>query len=139
MSDTANTFPGHDALGRFAVGNTIGAKGRGIGSRAKLAESFIDDCYEAWQRHGVASLEKLAATDVAAFCKLISGLLPAKLDVDVSVDITNHVERLRLLAELVGVSLSSPHTGHVPRDLSQKLIEVEEEPEIIDPFAVRVR
>jgi hypothetical protein len=58
--------------------------GRAIGSRNKLSEAFIAAVGEAWERHGAACLEWLAANDKPTFVHVALALIPkqAKLDVE---------------------------------------------------------
>lgn len=44
-----------------------GGPGRPNGSRNKLAQEFIDACYDSWQTHGAAALDRIA-TETPAKC-----------------------------------------------------------------------
>ena len=70
--------------GRFLTGNNGG--GRKVGSRNRLAEDFIADLHEEWQRVGADCIRKFSATDPAGFCRLIGNVLPKELDVSVQTD-----------------------------------------------------
>jgi hypothetical protein len=88
--------------GQFLVGHT-GRGGRPRGSRNKLAEEFIADVYDEWQRSGPECLKKMAATDPASFARMVSNILPAKLeatlttvDADLFREAKNFAEAFRL-------------------------------------------
>jgi hypothetical protein len=91
--------------GQFLVGHT-GYGGRRPGSRNKLTTEFLADLQAAWSTYGKTALERCATDDPVQFCKLVSGLLPAKAELDVSVsafaDATNVLEAFRLCSDLLG-------------------------------------
>ena len=67
--------------GRFLAGNS-GNGWRLKGSRNKLGEAFIADVYAIWQANGAESLEELRQKDVAAFVRIVAGILPKELVVN---------------------------------------------------------
>jgi len=50
--------------------------GRPKGSRNKLKEAFLKNLCEAWEKHGVAAIEKVAKDDPTAFVRVVASLLP---------------------------------------------------------------
>ena len=58
--------------------------GRPKGSRNKLAEDFIADCYKAWQERGAEAIERVIDSDPGTFLKIIAGLLPKDVNLKVS-------------------------------------------------------
>lgn len=72
--------------GQFVQGYKGG--GRPKGSRNKLGEKFILDAYAMWQEHGIEALRTMSQTDPSGFCRLIAGVLPDKLEVDVKHNIS---------------------------------------------------
>ena len=65
--------------------NHIFALIRPLGARNKLAETFLEDAYEAWQEHGKQALETMAENDPGA--KMISGLLPREATLNIGIGI----------------------------------------------------
>jgi hypothetical protein len=63
--------PEQDEKGRFIPGNN-GGSGPPKGSRNLLGEAFIDDLYADWQKHGVATIEKVRAARPADYLKVVA-------------------------------------------------------------------
>ena len=61
-----------------------GNDGRKKGSRNKLGEKFIADLYDDWQEHGVAAIQVVRAERPQDYLKVIAGILPKTLDVNVN-------------------------------------------------------
>jgi hypothetical protein len=75
--------------------------GRPKGSRNKLAESFVQDVYDAWQQQGAAAVERAIASDPMGFCKMVAGLLPKDVHIKhSSLDDMTDEQLLRKLAVL---------------------------------------
>jgi hypothetical protein len=62
-------------------GEVRNPQGRGIGSRNKLADAFIADVYEAWQVRGAEAVEETIKRKPWEFVKIVSGLMPQKLEI----------------------------------------------------------
>jgi hypothetical protein len=62
-------------------------------SRNKLGEKFIADAYAHWQKNGMAALERMFREDPSGYVRVIAGILPDKLEVDVKHAITR-IERV---------------------------------------------
>jgi hypothetical protein len=60
----------------FQPGQSGNPAGRPRGSRNKLAEDFLTDAYQQWQRHGSKALETMATSEPAQFCQMVANLLP---------------------------------------------------------------
>jgi hypothetical protein len=73
---------GRDRRGRFLSGNN-GGPGRPKGSRNKLSEDFVVAVYEDWSVHGAAVLARVRMANPTAYLRLVSSLVPARLDVDI--------------------------------------------------------
>jgi hypothetical protein len=73
--------PGWDNIRPAKKGEVRNPQGRGIGSRNKLADAFIADCYEAWQDRGSAAIEETIKKKPWEFVKIVSGLMPQKLEI----------------------------------------------------------
>lgn len=71
--------------GRFLPGNS-GFSGRPKGSRSKLAEQFIADLHDEWEKSGAAALERVAQSDPVQFVKVVASVLPAKIDTTLTIE-----------------------------------------------------
>src|SRR5262249_16795587 len=76
-----NTEQRRDQDGRFLLGN-IGGPGGPKGRRNKLAQQYIDDFYDVWQRKGMAALERVAENDPGKFIKAAAALIPQHFKVE---------------------------------------------------------
>lgn len=103
-----NTAPKQRVIGRpFPKGVSGNPAGKPKGSRHKVAEAFLADLAECWQRRGAAALDACAIEEPSQFCRIVANLLPrqAELNVDVSVlhDCSNVLEAFRVASDLLGV------------------------------------
>ncbi len=73
----------NDNLKPFKPGQSGNPAGRPKGSRNKLAESFLADAYEEWQKSGKAALQNVAQDNPYGFCKIMADLLPKELNVKI--------------------------------------------------------
>jgi hypothetical protein len=64
--------------GTFVAGHR-GGPGRPVGSRNRLAESFLADLQREWARSGKKALERTATDDPVAFTKIVAGLMPREM------------------------------------------------------------
>jgi hypothetical protein len=88
--------------GRFLPGNS-GFGGRPKGSRNKLSENFLADLHDCWERFGPQALERCATEDPAAFCKILAGLMPRDVNLNVGVvDAMEFAEKFRSACEMLG-------------------------------------
>jgi hypothetical protein len=72
-------------------------------ARQMLAEDFIDDLREVWQRKGKAAIEKTADEHPEKFVAIVAGLLPQQIELVLSdkelATITDLVEALVAAAQ----------------------------------------
>jgi hypothetical protein len=107
MNDaTVQTSEGRDEqTGQFLKGYR-GGPGRAPGSRNKLTTEFLNDLRETWAEHGKKALEACARDKPADFCRIVAGLLPAKAELDVSLDMfsgaNSVLECFRMMSAAVG-------------------------------------
>src|SRR5215471_899688 len=83
-----------DEGGRFLMGN-IGGPGRPKGSRNKLAQQFIEDCYASWQVQGAGALDRMATESPAKYCALMANLIPQHFKVEHDHTLTLNEDELR--------------------------------------------
>jgi hypothetical protein len=78
----------------FKPGQSGNPGGRPKDSRNKLAEDFLDDVYQLWQRHGSKAVETMATSEPGKFCQMVAGLLPKEMhiqDVPLKIREVRHV------------------------------------------------
>jgi hypothetical protein len=89
------TGPGHPPLAhRFKPGNP----GRPRGSRNRLGEAFLQALAEDFEKHGAAVIEKVRTDKPDVYLKVIAGLLPK--DVNLNVKPLDELTDDQLLARL---------------------------------------
>lgn len=65
---------------RFKAGNKLG--GRPKGSRSKLSEVYLADCYQLWLEKGNQALRDMLADSPTKFCQMISAIVPKSIEID---------------------------------------------------------
>jgi hypothetical protein len=103
ITESTTTDERRDRGGRFVIGGKPGP-GRPAGARSKLGQAFLEDLRDAWNEHGIGALQRCAAEDPAAFCKIVAGLLPRDIDINLTaaVDTVSFADRFRAAVELLG-------------------------------------
>jgi hypothetical protein len=81
MKETSTQGDRDQTSGRFVTGNN-GGPGRKPGSRNRLGEQFIQDLALVWEEHGVEALRRCALEEPAAFCRVISSLMPKDININ---------------------------------------------------------
>ena len=103
---SVETTGDRDAKGRFLSGH--GGPGRPKGSRNRLAERFLDDLHQRWEKSGADALARMAKDDPGAFVKVVATTLPHKLDQTLSIDVNlfeqcqSHSQAWRLARSTIG-------------------------------------
>jgi hypothetical protein len=80
MSDCAGV---HGQAARQALNPPGGCRGDPRVVRVWVREKFIADAYKDWQKHGLATLQRMREPDPSGYVRVIAGILPDKLEVDV--------------------------------------------------------
>jgi hypothetical protein len=83
MSETSVTIDRDAKNGRFLSGCKPGP-GRGLGSRNRLSDCFVQDLAACWQQHGVEALERVARDQPEVLLKIVAQLLPRDLNLNLS-------------------------------------------------------
>ena len=104
MSDTEVTTQ-REPTGRFVNGHKSISPGRPVGSRSKLGEAFLEDLRDAWIEYGATALARCAKEEPAQFCRIVAGLLPRDLNINVAVDAGSFASTFRAAAAMLGNSL----------------------------------
>jgi hypothetical protein len=116
------TTADRDQRGRFLAGNNGG--GRKPGSRNKLAETFVADLRDCWEKHGVAALEACALEDPTQFVRVIASLMPKTIDLNMSLDVSAFANRFAQAVALLG---NDPPPRQIRKPLpGQRIIEHDE-------------
>jgi hypothetical protein len=76
----------------FKPGISGNPKGRPVGSRSKLGESFLDRVHVKWEQRGDAALDEAISKEPMQFCKMVAGLLPREFLVKATMQVTATTE-----------------------------------------------
>lgn len=91
-----------DRGGRFVKGGIPGP-GRPKGARSRLGEQFVEDLRTVWLERGIEAIHACIDTEPAAFLRVISGMMPRDLNINMQVvDATDFAARFRAAYELLG-------------------------------------
>jgi hypothetical protein len=87
--------------GRFQPGNN-GGPGRKPGSRNALGQAFLEDLRDAWERHGAMALARCAVDEPAQFVRVVAGLLPRDVNLNVAIDATEFAAKFKQAVAMLG-------------------------------------
>ena len=77
---------------QWKPGQSGNPKGRQVGSRNKLEETFFDKLYLSWRTYGDAALMSAAMTAPTEYVRIVASLMPR----DVEVSVTSNVKLSRM-------------------------------------------
>ena len=69
-------------LKSWGPGQSGNPAGRPLGSRHKLSEAFLVALSTDFQKHGRTAIEAVREGDPSTYLRVLAGLLPAKIDLD---------------------------------------------------------
>ena len=95
VGDRKKKFMEHRAPA-WQPGQSGNPKGRALGSRNRMSESFLEDLRATWEKHGARALETCAMEDPTGFVRIVASLLPKHVDLSVGV-VTTFRQALDLL------------------------------------------
>jgi hypothetical protein len=121
MSET-ETADRDERTGRFLPGNS-GFNGRPRGSRNKLGEAFLEDLRDAWNEYGASALAQCAKDEPGTFVRVVAGLLPKTIDLNVAVDVADFATKFRTACALLGNDIEQPRLRRPLRGQPPKVIE----------------
>jgi uncharacterized protein DUF5681 len=101
VGDRKKKFMEHRAP-PWQPGQSGNPKGRALGSRNRMSESFLEDLRATWEKHGAHTLETCATEDPTGFVKIVASLLPKHVDLSVGVDAVQFVTTFRHALDLLG-------------------------------------
>lgn len=85
--------------GRFQTGHKSISPGRPKGSRQALATAWCNDVYAAWLEHGSEVIDRAIKEDPVAFLKIVASTLPAKFEVEHTIEIGDFAGKFRAALE----------------------------------------
>jgi len=100
MSETA-IIERNAKNGRFIAGNR-GNGGRRPGARSKLGEQFVEDLRSVWETHGKQALIDCAENEPAQFVRVLAGLMPRDVNLNMTVDVGEFASRFEAACEMLG-------------------------------------
>ena len=135
MSDTSTANGRDQQTGQFLSG-CKGGPGRQVGSRNRLAESFIADLRDTWEVHGRDALERVARDQPEVLLKVVASLMPRDIDLNVSAtaDAVSFAQNFRsaLQIDSRGADAHDRARGHAMTVTQQEVDELRHEGELLD-------
>jgi hypothetical protein len=122
MSNAEHTAPKQRVIGTpFKPGVSGNPNGRPKGSRNRLADSFLSDLRDIWEVHGIQALEKCAVEQPEVLIKVVAGLMPRDLNLNIAVDPTAFIETFRTARSMLG----NPESPRLRRSLRKQPLVIE--------------
>jgi hypothetical protein len=94
---------------RFAKGNTYGRKGRPLGSKVKLSESFLAGIAADFARHGKDVIQYVRQSEPSTYLRIVASIVPketiAKLEVSGEVAIEHRQQQILNAYRLLGENI----------------------------------
>jgi hypothetical protein len=95
---------------RFAKGNTYGRKGRPIGSKVKLSESFLAGIAADFAKYGKDVIQHVRQNEPSTYLRIVASIVPretiAKLEVSGEVEIKHREQRILAAYRLLGEDIA---------------------------------
>lgn len=85
---------------RFKPGQSGNPAGRQKGSRNKLADDFVKDLANDWEKNGVEAIQAMRAVDPSGYVKVVAGLLPKQVEINETLDVIGDAELIDVVAAL---------------------------------------
>jgi hypothetical protein len=122
MNNAEPAAPKQRVIGTpFKPGQSGNPNGRPKGSRNRLADSFISDLRDIWEAHGIQALEKCAVEQPEVLIKVVAGLMPRDLNLNIAVDPTVFIETFRTARSMLG----NPEPPRLRRSLRKQPLVIE--------------
>jgi hypothetical protein len=86
----------------FKPGQSGNPAGRPRGSRNRLADQFITDLREVWEKQGIEALQRCAADEPAQFVRVVASLMPKDFNINIGLDAEQFAQTFRHAQALLG-------------------------------------
>jgi len=87
-ASSADNTAGRQRGRPFEAGKSGNPAGRPAGARNKLSENFIRAVADDFERHGASVIERVRTASPTAYLRLISALIPQRLDLEGNLSLT---------------------------------------------------
>jgi hypothetical protein len=95
---------------RFAKGNTYGRKGRPVGSKVKLSESFLAGIAADFAKYGKDVIQHVRQNEPSTYLRIVASIVPretiAKLEINGEVEVKHREQKILDAYRLLGEDVS---------------------------------